>query len=345
MIRRSDILLLDVGGTYIKCGDGRCIPMPSGGSRDDIAAALRHAVAGLVPPAWCGPAPACGKQKASPLSGNAFRSPAPAPQSLAIGVAIPGPFDYKKGIFLMRHKFAAVYGVSFRELAGIPEDAVVRFRHDVIAALEGALAIESASCAWVRRRSSERPAEAGTEPKAMSVGREPRGIVGGSAPSTDTALVTIGTGLGFAHTQDGAVQVGPTGSPARSIYNLPWGDGILEDAVSARGIRNAYARLTGRTDLSTAQIAHLAEEGDDAAMEVFSDMGGILGEALAPVLEELGVGTLLLAGQVSRSLPLFERPLRNALDGIDICRAPEGAVFAGLCRLFDPPAGLDATDH
>ena len=181
----------------------------------------------------------------------------------------------------------------------------------------------------------------------MSVGREPRGIVGGSAPSingapgpqaapsprtNNTALVTIGTGLGFAYAEAGAVQLGPTGSPARPLYNVPWGDGILEDVVSARGIRAAYARLRGRTDLSAAQIASLAQSGDEAALQVYSDLGAALGEALAPVLEELGVGTLLLAGQVSRSLSLFERPLRNALDGIEIRPAPAGAVFAGLER-------------
>ena len=268
MIRRSDCLLLDVGGTFIKCSDGRCIPMPSGGTRDDIAAALRLAVAGLVPEA----------------------------------VAIPGPFDYEKSIFLMKHKFAAVYGESFRALAGLPEDADIFFCHDVIADLLG-------------------------------------------CEGDNMALVTLGTGLGFAHKENGRVQVGPTGSPARAIYNLPWGEGILEDTVSARGLRNAYARLTGRSDLSAAQIGHLAQEGDEAALQVFSDLGETLGQALAPLLEELRVGTLLLAGQVSRSLPLFERPLRNALDGIDVRPAPAGAVFAGLNRLLDGPAGLDATDQ
>ena len=126
-----------------------------------------------------------------------------------------------------------------------------------------------------------------------------------------------------------------SGSPARSIYNLPWDDGILEDIVSARGIRNAYARLSGRSNLSAAQIAQCADAGDESALQVFSDLGKTLGQALAPMLEELHVGTLLLAGQVSKSLPLFDRPLRNALDGIDISPAPEGAVFAGLRRLAE----------
>ena len=373
MTLRSDRLLLDVGGTFIKCGDGRCIPMPSGGSREEIVSALQQAVADWLSPAQCGPAPAPQSPAIFPVSeeipgqaGNDAGERHGRPdRPSAIAVAIPGPFDYERGIFLMQHKFAAVYGESFRALAGLPDNIDLRFRHDVIAALEGSLHLLEGQTSFCGTTSST-AAEAGSSRaysaaadklSAQQMTQDARMDVAlGSQPQPastkpaapvpqNTALVTIGTGLGFAHSENGTVQIGPTGSPARSIYNLPWGDGILEDAVSARGIRNAYTRLTGRTDLSTAQIAHLAEEGDDAAMEVFSDMGGILGEALAPVLEELSVGTLLLAGQVSRSLPLFERPLRNALDGIYLRPAPEGAVFAGLRRLFDPPAGLDATDH
>ncbi|MBQ3722639.1 MAG: ROK family protein [Bacteroidales bacterium] len=276
-----------MGGTFIKCSDGRCIPMPSAGSRDEIATALRLAVAGLVP----GGRGVRAAESLTPSGECCPNSPA-TPQSPALAVAIPGPFDYEKGIFLMRHKFAAVYGESFRALAGLPEDADIFFCHDVIAALLG-------------------------------------------CEGENVALVTIGTGLGFAHKENGRVQVGPTGSPARPIYNLPWGDGILEDVVSARGLRTAYTRLTGRGDLSAAQIAHLAQNDDEAALQVFSDLGETFGEALAPILEELHIGTLLLAGQISKSLPLFERPLRNALDGIEVTLAPEGAVFTGLGRLAD----------
>ena len=306
MIRRSDILLLDVGGTFIKCGDGRCIPIASGGSRDEIAHSLRQAVTGLVQSGT----EVRGAERLTP-SGECTSNFSASPQSPAIGVAIPGPFDYAQGIFLMRHKFAAVYGESFRDLAGLPADTDIRFMHDVVAVLQGSLALlgTAGDC----------------------------GMAQAAQAAQETALVTIGTGLGFAHTQGGQVQVGPAGSPARAIYNLPWGDGILEDAVSARGIRNAYARLTGRSDLSAAQIAQRADAGDEAALQVFSDLGATLGEVLAPILEELHAGTLLLAGQVSKSLPLFSRPLRNALDGIDIRPAPEGAVFTGLLRLAEAP--------
>ena len=310
MILRSDILLLDVGGTFIKCCDGRCIPMPSGGSREEIAHSLRQAVAGLVRSGT----EVRGADSFTP-SGECTPDFSVGPQSPAIGVAIPGPFDYAQGIFLMKHKFAAVYGESFRALAGLPESTDIRFMHDVVAALQGCLASTDG---------------AGTKPAAPV------------SPAAETALVTLGTGLGFAHTENGRVQTGTNGSPARSIYNRPWHDGILEDAASARGIRAAYARLSGRSDLSAAHIATLAQNGDEAALQTFSDLGQTLGEALAPLLEELHIGTLLLAGQVSQSLPLFERPLRNALEGIDIRLAPKGAVFQGLATLFDTPETLQS---
>ena len=321
MILPSHMLLLDVGGTFIKCSDGRCIPMPSAGTRDQIAAALRSAVRSLISPAGLvqsGTEPraaesltpsgeCCPQLSASPQSPAATDGTKTAAHPAPIlAVAIPGPFDYERGIFLMRHKFATVYGESFRTLAGLPESVDLRFMHDVIAALEGSLS-------------------------------DPASLVRSATNQPETALVTIGTGLGFAHTEGGRVQVGPNGSPARSIYNLPWGDGILEDIVSARGIRNAYARLSGHSHLSAAQIAQCADAGDEAALQVFSDLGETLGQALAPLLEELHAGTLLLAGQVSKSLPLFSRPLHNALDGIDIRPAPEGAVFTGLLRLAEGP--------
>ena len=62
--------LLDVGGTYVKCDDGRQVPIASGGDKLQIAGALRQAV---------GDTAGIGR----------------------IGVAIPGPVDYRKGIFQM----------------------------------------------------------------------------------------------------------------------------------------------------------------------------------------------------------------------------------------------------
>ena len=253
-------ILLDVGGTFIKCSDGREIPVDSAGGRDSIVTSLREAV------------------------GDADR----------VAVAMPGPFDYGRGIFLMKHKFAAVYGSDFRSLLGLPANMEIRYLHDVVAVLLGVM----------------------------------------QEYSGNVALVTIGTGLGFACAADGKVLVDELGSPARSLYNKPYGNGILEDAVSRRGITNAYERLAGKAGVSPLDVSLKARAGDPAAVKVYADMGTILGSELAPILSELGIEALLFGGQISKSFDLFGPQLSERLDVVESLRtiapAPEGAVFRGL---------------
>ena len=260
--------LLDVGGSFIKCADGRQVPILSDGSREEIAAALKEAI--------------------GPTEGLE-----------GVGVAIPGPFDYARGVFLMKHKFAGVYGVPFRELTELPESIALRFQHDVNALLLGSIRM---------------------------LGLE----------KGNTALVTLGTGLGFAHAAGGQVQYNGMGSPARSLWNLPLeGGGILEDRISARGIRAAYARRTGDDTQSVYSIAQRAYAGEEAALEVFSDLGNRLGEALEGIVQELHTDRLLMGGQIAKSLSLMLRPLQNRLEGIRILPVPEGAVFEGISSLFE----------
>lgn len=259
--------LLDVGGTFIKSADGSQVPVSSDGSREEIAAALKKAL--------------------GPTDGLR-----------GVGIAIPGPFDFTNGIFLMKHKYSAVFGASFKELAQLPEHMELRFHHDVNAMLLGA----------VRLLGLER---------------------------SNTALVTLGTGLGFSYAINGQVQYNELGSPARNLWNIPMDNGsILEDRISARGIRAAYAGLTGDDTQSCHAIAEMAYGGNEAALEVFSELGYQLGEVLEDILQELEIDTLLMGGQISKSLSLMVRPLQDRLDGIGIQAAPEGTVFEGLYSLF-----------
>ena len=276
------LILLDVGGSYIKCADGRKIPVPSKGTREGIAAALRKACFAGDPSASLG------------MTGGA--PSAQMGMTEGIGIAIPGPFDYREGIFMMKHKYAAVYGERFADLAGISRRTPVKYMHDVNAPLAGSLRMLGLR---------------------------------------NAALVTLGTGLGFSYALDGKVLENAAGSPALSLWNQPWKDGILEDWASARGISSAYTRKSGQPCHSAYDVAKRAEAGDLDALEVYSDVGAILGQALQPLLEQLGIRTLLMGGQISKSLNLMIRPLQNALEGVDIAPAPEDAVFAGLRSLFE----------
>ncbi|MBR3074138.1 MAG: ROK family protein [Bacteroidales bacterium] len=261
------MILLDVGGTFIKCDDGRQVPIVSGGSKQEIADALRQAV---------GDTAVLGR----------------------IGVAIPGPFDYRNGIFLMKHKFASVFGEDFRDIAGIPGTVEIKYEHDVTAVLRGAV-------------------------RMMDL------------HDSNCALVTLGTGLGYACALHGEVQYDPSGSPSRSLWNQPWENGILEDILSGRGIRSAYAGKTGDCGQTAYTVAKLAYDGAAAAIETYREAGEVLGQALAHEVKELGLDTLLMGGQISKSLSLMLEPLQADLPGVRILPSPLGAVFEGLRSLFD----------
>lgn len=267
MLNFNEYRLLDVGGTYIKCADGRQVSISSNGSREVISAAFRKAI--------------------GPTKGLK-----------GIGVAIPGPFDYQKGIFRMEHKFQAVKDGSFRDLINVPSDIPIRYHHDVNVLLRGAIRM---------------------------LGLQ-EGI---------TALVTLGTGLGFSFALDGEVQYNAMGSPARNLWNLPLKSGILENVVSARGISIAYAQKTGDGSQSAFSVAQKAYRGDAAALEVYNRVGTLLGKALQDVSKDIPFTTLLVGGQIAKSLSLMQRPLQEALDHVSILHAPQDAVFEGLSSLFE----------
>ena len=203
-MKSNRIVLLDVGGTFVKSALGiagkgavegtfMSTPISSNGSAEEITNAFRTAVSGQV-----------------------MRAVEEGYSVEAVCAALPGPFDYKKGIFLMKHKFAAVYGVSFREILGdvIEPDTRLAFVHDVNGALLGALSVDP------------------------------------SLREGNVAMVTLGTGLGFTYSIDGKVQESETGSPAKGLWNAPYMEGILEEYVSRRGILRLYAQQGGKEKMS-----------------------------------------------------------------------------------------------
>lgn len=222
-----------------------------------------------------------------------------------IGVAIPGPFDYHRGISLMKHKYQSLYGLDVRDFlvstGCFDVDLPVWFVHDVNAVLAGEQ--------WR-----------------------------GSARSfKNVAVVTLGTGLGFACLLDGKIQSSELGSPLFSMYNRPCRDGILEDYASQRGILHIYKVLNDKVPdwITVKDIAALAQMGDELALQTFRMMALILAESLYPFLEEKRIECLLFGGQISRSFPLMENTLKRqlrditALMVIDTVSSIDNAAFWG----------------
>lgn len=286
-------LLLDIGGTFIKFGAA------------SLDGELLHGISGSVPVDSLGSA-----REVTGAFAEAVRSGTEAlgknDRTLAgIGICIPGPFDYGKGIPLMKHKFLSIYGMSlkdfFRSLPQTGPDMPVGFIHDVNAALLGEISR------------------------------------GNAAGYPDSALVTLGTGLGFAFSRAGRIMVNEKGSPLCPIYSIPYRDGILEDYVSKRGFLKAYREISGKPadpSLTVADIGAMAAEGDPAAMETFSSVGEILASALKPKLWENRIGCLLLGGQISRSFRFMERALKAGLSGVSCLKTVMPAKNIGEAAFY-----------
>ena len=291
-MKSNRIVLLDVGGTFVKSSLGiagkgavegtfMSTPISSNGTAEEITEAFRSAVSGQI--------------KRAAEEGYAVE---------AVCAALPGPFDYKKGIFLMKHKFAAVYGVSFREILGdvIAPETRLAFVHDVNGALLGALTVDA------------------------------------SLREGNVAMVTLGTGLGFTYSIDGKVQESETGSPAKGLWNAPYMGGILEEYVSRRGILRLYAEQGGKLaeGEDVKEISLRARNGEEAALAAFRLAGSHLATGASQLIADLGIRQIIFGGQISRSFDLMEGSLREGLpENVEVKASSdiEGLVLVGAAAL------------
>jgi glucokinase len=196
-------------------------------------------------------------------------------------LAVPAPFDYETGISRMTHKLPYLYGVDLRgALAALfgwhPEQ--VRFLHDSAAFVLGEFAAGAA-------RGAQR-----------AVG------------------ITLGTGIGSSFSLSGKVITHGFGiPPGGEIWNLPCGDGILEDFLSARAIQREYERRTG----SNREVISLAASARDdaAARETFIAFGRALGKAFRAILSDFAPDVVVLGGGISHAAHLFLPSAKTELAG------------------------------
>jgi glucokinase len=270
-------------------------PAPWAIALDVGGTALRSALVaadGELAPGWPRVCPIDAKA-AAPLLLEAFagalRSPLEEARAASrpvagIGIAMPGPFDYPRGISLIRglDKFDAIYGINLREelrrALALEEEVPIRFQVD----------------AWM-----------------FLLGEVWRGEARGFSRAIG---LTLGSGLGSAFFADGSFLAEEVGLPYYGwIGCLPLGAGLLEDRISRRGIIARYAELGREPAGDVEQIAARASAGEPEAARVFAETGEILGEALRPLAQAFGAQVLVLGGQVSKSFPLFSGPLLERL--------------------------------
>lgn len=193
-----------------------------------------------------------------------------------LGVAVPGPFDYERGVCTIAGvaKLDALHGVDLR------------------AVLASASALPPSAVTFVN------------DAEAFLLGESGLGNARGHARC---AGITLGTGLGSAFAADGRIVCeGPLVPPEGSVHLLSFRGAPVEERLSARGL---LARAPGFADVRA--LAGAARGGDTGARRAFEAFAGELAEFLEPILRRFGATCLVVGGSISRAWDLVAPELRE----------------------------------
>ncbi len=228
-----------------------------------------------------------------------------------IGFAMPGPFDYVKGICYIRGvaKYENLYGFNITDAIAssldVSDDFLIRFMNDASAFAVGE--------AW-----------AGSASKAVH-----------------SLSITLGTGFGSAFiTNRVPIVDGPVVPKLGCIYHLPYRDGIADDYFSTRGLLGRYRKQTGKELSGVKELASLASS-DRIVSDLFIDFGDKLGLFLVPWLEKFKAEILVIGGNISNAYNLFGDIFESRLKKencdckVALSKLKEDAALLGSAYLLD----------
>ncbi len=200
-------------------------------------------------------------------------------------IAIPGPFDYARGIGQFEHvgKFDSLKGVDVRS-------RIARF-----------VGTSPTNLHFIN------------DADAYGVGEYASGA-GKGFPRL--VCITLGTGVGSAFLVDGEpLNEGPSVPPEGSAHLLNFNGRPLEDTVSRRAIRASYAEAAGlNTQMPDVhEIAELARGGNGPAERVLRETFMSLGAAIAGTLKAFNADALVIGGSMARSWDLIAPAIRAGL--------------------------------
>jgi glucokinase len=235
----------------------------------------------------------------------------PRRQVKGIGFAMPGPFDYVKGISYIRGvaKYENLYGINISDAVsvnlGIQDGFLIRFMNDA---------------------------------SSFAVGEAWQGSASGFNRSLS---ITLGTGFGSAFISDRIPIVdGPEVPKLGCIYHLPYKDGIADDYFSTRGLLSRYKKLTGKELSGVKELSALAAT-DKQVRDLFNDFGDNAGTFLAPWLKIFRAEILVIGGNISHAYNLFGKVFEERLKKencsckVAISILKEDAALLGSAFLLD----------
>jgi glucokinase len=206
----------------------------------------------------------------------------PEGQLHSIGLAMPGPFDYERGIALFQGvaKYESLYGLNVGQAIrqAFPAAKQIRFAND-------------AACAALGEY-------------AKGAGQGCFRMIG----------LTLGTGIGSAFVEEGRLMTHTPNVPLNGyLYNMPLKGRQAEDYLSTRWFTSTYAERTGKKLEGVKELVALAQQGDPLALRMFEEMGQHLEECLRPWLLLFRPERVVLGGNISKAYPYFCQALTRGI--------------------------------
>ena len=193
-----------------------------------------------------------------------------------IGLSVPGPFLYQKGIATLepqKGKLFNLFGLHVPSLfyPFFGEDSPnVTLLNDAECFGLGSLALE----------------EVKQHEKVLAI--------------------TLGTGLGSVFLQNNEVLKVGFGMPDNGyLYNQPFSKGIADDYFSTRGILNRFYLLQPHQVTDALAVSELARQGNEAAKAAFISFGLDLATFLSTYLSKTDTHCLVIGGSIAKSADLF----------------------------------------
>ncbi|PKV50166.1 glucokinase [Aquimarina sp. MAR_2010_214] len=238
-----------------------------------------------------------------------------------IGIAMPGPFDYEKGIFpdKGKNKFEMLSNFNLKghiiKKLNLKSSVSVRFHNDA--------ACFGIGEAWV-----------------------------GELVSCDKAIaITLGTGLGATFLDKGIPILEGKGVPLYGeLYHLPFGNDIADTSFSTVWFQKRYKELTNEEIIGVKELIRF-EKDNIATTKIFKEFSENLAIFLTPWLLDFEAEAIVIGGNISNAWTFFIEDLIQTFNKLDITipiyksKLRESAALIGAARLIDDDFFLELSDE
>ncbi len=217
---------------------------------------------------------------------------------LPIGIAMPGPFDYQRGISMIRgqDKYDALYGISVKESLALSLEmppSQIRMINDAAAFLQGE-------------------------------------VFAGKHDAKDKVLgITLGTGLGS------AVWTRGLGSQDAALWDTPYRGSIMEESLVTRWFVQQAEHRLGMVVSGLKELLELANEAP-ALNRILDEYSEHLLYFLDLFSQQESCHTFIVGGNIAKAWPRIRENFGKQFDQFDIhaSQLGEHAALVGAATLF-----------